>query len=448
MWRLQEHLSTVMASERFKAFKSNLSCSSHILGLPLLLPPTFEYLKIISSLHYLYVAEIRDITIHEANICELGDAEINQFPKWFKNHINVLRHNGDVKAMEGLWALANGPFDLTNYYNSCMVNEYDVRRSSSQNPMQQLESEGVTEVSDDDVVAGLVREDLEPDEIDMQEFLKLRQENNSLVDEEEEYDDEKHAEMEEREKLDHFLDEMTWKKKIQNSSSHSATTARRRTTPTIAGHEALAPDITETLEVVESDASASKITSTQAPNINVPPARNIIITPGLNVNVTTAPNANAAPKLKRAVRGFGRGESSEKLVQKYGKLKILFLPGEAVLVDKDEQLSSAIGVIVKGLLILEKRLLVGRMFWLLAKTFAMLGLHLFGIEDQGTPRVEQIIDNKFQVAYTRWRYVLHASHKSLEAKRISPRSLSPRTYITLEKWKLACDFIEDEKYQL
>ncbi|KAL6576306.1 hypothetical protein OROHE_000087 [Orobanche hederae] len=75
-----------------------------------------EYLK-------LYVAEIRDITIHEANICELGDAEINQFPKWFKNHINVLRHNGDVKAMEGLWALANGPFDLTNYYNSCMVNE-------------------------------------------------------------------------------------------------------------------------------------------------------------------------------------------------------------------------------------------------------------------------------------------------------------------------------------
>ncbi|KAL6576307.1 hypothetical protein OROHE_000088 [Orobanche hederae] len=384
-----------------------------------------------------------------------------------------------------------------------VAKEDDVRRSSSQTPMQQLESEGVTEVSDDDVVAGLVREDLEPDEIDMQEFLKLRQENNSVVDEEEEYDDEKHAELEEREKLDHFLDEMTWvilmnwtavrkrpwtqmivKKtimrnqneeedanmkmqhisaghfvsefpltfeyifslngieKIQNSSSHSATTARRRTTPTIAGHEALAPDITETLEVVESDASASKITSTQAPNINVPPARNIIITPGLNVNVTTAPNANAAPK---GSSWCCSGESSEKLVQKYGKLKILFLPGEAVLVDKDEQLSSAIGVIVKGHADIGKAIVGWE--WLLAKTFAMLGLHLFDIEDQGTPRVQQIIDNKFQVAYTRWRYVLHAAHKSLEAKGISPRSLSPRTYITLEKWKLACDFIEDEKYQ-
>ncbi|KAL6584735.1 hypothetical protein OROMI_004024 [Orobanche minor] len=35
-----------MASERFKAFKSNFSCSSHVLlGLPLLLPPTTNKLS-------------------------------------------------------------------------------------------------------------------------------------------------------------------------------------------------------------------------------------------------------------------------------------------------------------------------------------------------------------------------------------------------------------------
>ncbi|KAL6566582.1 hypothetical protein OROMI_014986 [Orobanche minor] len=176
--------------------------------------------------------------------------------------------------------------------------------------------------------------------------------------------------------------------KIQNSSSRSATAARRRTTPAIAGREALAPGITETLEVVESDATASKITNTQAPNINIPPARNIIITPGPNVNVATAPNANAAP---RAVRGVAPGESLEKLLQKYGKLKILFLPGEAVPVDNNEQLSSAIGVIVRGHADIGKAIVSNH------KDFCYASL------SQGTLRVQQIIDNKFQVAYTRWR---------------------------------------------
>ncbi|KAL6572539.1 hypothetical protein OROMI_013497 [Orobanche minor] len=46
IWRLQEHLSAVMASERFDDFKSNLSCSSYVLlGLPLLLPPTTNKLS-------------------------------------------------------------------------------------------------------------------------------------------------------------------------------------------------------------------------------------------------------------------------------------------------------------------------------------------------------------------------------------------------------------------
>ncbi|KAL6521551.1 hypothetical protein OROGR_018120 [Orobanche gracilis] len=46
MWRLQEHLSTVIVSDRFRAFKSNLNCSSHdLLGLPLILPPTTNRLS-------------------------------------------------------------------------------------------------------------------------------------------------------------------------------------------------------------------------------------------------------------------------------------------------------------------------------------------------------------------------------------------------------------------
>lgn len=40
-----------------------------------------------SSFCRLYMAEIRGITIQEANISELGDAEMNQFPRWFKNHV-------------------------------------------------------------------------------------------------------------------------------------------------------------------------------------------------------------------------------------------------------------------------------------------------------------------------------------------------------------------------
>ncbi|KAL6507859.1 hypothetical protein OROGR_024054 [Orobanche gracilis] len=44
--RLQDHLSTVIVSDRFRAFKSNLNCSSHdLLGLPLLLSPTTKKLS-------------------------------------------------------------------------------------------------------------------------------------------------------------------------------------------------------------------------------------------------------------------------------------------------------------------------------------------------------------------------------------------------------------------
>ena len=74
--------------------------------------------------------------------------------------------------------------------------------------------------------------------------------------------------------------------------------------------------------------------------------------------------------------------------------------------------------------------------------------HLCDIEDHDTPRVQEIIDNKFQTAYTRWRYTLHVAYKSLEAKGINPRSVSPRGDVTLEKWQLACDFMEDLKYKV
>ena len=44
--------------------------------------------------------------------------------------------------------------------------------------------------------------------------------------------------------------------------------------------------------------------------------------------------------------------------------------------------------------------------------------------------------------------ILHKAYKSLVAAGISPRSVSPRTDVTLEKWQLACDFIEDENFKV
>ena len=79
--------------------------------------------------------------------------------------------------------------------------EDDVGTSSAQTPMQQYESAGVIEVIDDDLVGGLVRDDIEPDEIDMEEFLKLRKEKPTQVDDDEDCD-----ELDELENLEHFFD--------------------------------------------------------------------------------------------------------------------------------------------------------------------------------------------------------------------------------------------------
>ena len=43
---------------------------------------------------------------------------------------------------------------------------------------------------------------------------------------------------------------------------------------------------------------------------------------------------------------------------------------------------------------------------------------------------------------------MNKCYKSLSERGISPRSETPREDLTLEKWKLACDFIESENFKV
>ncbi|KAL6508661.1 hypothetical protein OROGR_023372 [Orobanche gracilis] len=129
----------------------------------------------------------------------------------------------------------------------------------------------------------------------------------------------------------------------------------------------------------------------------------------------------------------------------HGKIKILFLPGEALSMTNDAQFSTGVGLIVWVHADIDKQIIGGDAVTDSSKEYcyARLG-HLFDIEECNTPRVQQIIEKKFQAAYTRWRHELHVAYRSLQEKDIPSRSLSPRKDVTLEKWQLACDFIEDE----
>ncbi|XP_034681069.1 uncharacterized protein LOC117911010 [Vitis riparia] len=44
------------------------------------------------------------------------------FPKWFANHMKILRHQGSPEATDELYSLASGPDRRVSLYHSCVVN--------------------------------------------------------------------------------------------------------------------------------------------------------------------------------------------------------------------------------------------------------------------------------------------------------------------------------------
>lgn len=72
----------------------------------------------------------------------------------------------------------------------------------------------------------------------------------------------------------------------------------------------------------------------------------------------------------------------------------------------------------------------------------------FDIEDWSTERVYKIIDKKFQSAYTRWRSALNQIYSKLLDEGTNPRDVCPRQDLDMIRWHAACDFIEDEKFQV
>ncbi|KAG8372422.1 hypothetical protein BUALT_Bualt12G0064500 [Buddleja alternifolia] len=73
----------------------------------------------------------------------------------------------------------------------------------------------------------------------------------------------------------------------------------------------------------------------------------------------------------------------------------------------------------------------------------------FDIEGWSTEeRVNKVVNSRLQIAYTRWRNTLHTTYKKLVEEGISPREVCPKVDLSMAKWQAACDFIEDEKFQV
>ncbi|XP_028086586.1 uncharacterized protein LOC114287444 [Camellia sinensis] len=75
-----------------------------------------------------------------------------EFPKWFKERINILREEKSPEAPNDLWSLANGPNLLVKEYSGCIINsvrfrtrEVDNRRNSQNSGvLTEGDHEGVT----------------------------------------------------------------------------------------------------------------------------------------------------------------------------------------------------------------------------------------------------------------------------------------------------------------
>ncbi|KAK4415015.1 hypothetical protein Salat_2608600 [Sesamum alatum] len=135
--------------------------------------------------------------------------------------------------------------------------------------------------------------------------------------------------------------------------------------------------------------------------------------------------------------------------QEHGKYKIVFASGETIPMEFEAEFATGVGIVIRTNADIRgvshwrevpeenKEVCYARLF----QWFDIEGWHT-------DERVNKIIDDKFQVAYTRWRNILHQEYKKLVDQGINPREVCPRPDLSMAKWQDACDFIQDEKYQV
>ncbi|KAL7220165.1 hypothetical protein ACSBR2_013099 [Camellia fascicularis] len=69
--------------------------------------------------HYL---EHHKNLLENQGACDITKRQKEEFPKWFKEHMNQLRSQGLPEATDGLWSLANGPTVIVNLYSTYISN--------------------------------------------------------------------------------------------------------------------------------------------------------------------------------------------------------------------------------------------------------------------------------------------------------------------------------------
>ncbi|KAK4426458.1 hypothetical protein Salat_1414400 [Sesamum alatum] len=150
----------------------------------------------------------------------------------------------------------------------------------------------------------------------------------------------------------------------------------------------------------------------------------------------------------RKGRGPARGHKLDIFVKRHGKYKIVFASGETIPMEFEAEFATGVGIVIRTNADIRgvshwrevpeenKEVCYARLF----QWFDIEGWHT-------DERVNKIIDDKFQVPYTRWRNILHQEYKKLVDQGINPREVCPRPDLSMAKWQVACDFIQDEKYQ-
>ncbi|KAG8380483.1 hypothetical protein BUALT_Bualt06G0020000 [Buddleja alternifolia] len=177
----------------------------------------------------------------------------------------------------------------------------------------------------------------------------------------------------------------------------------------------------ETSHVQNIDTSAGSRRATQDLDSSAPLHSASVGHPDDGIETSTTQNATGSMGSKKG-RGVAKGWKLDKQVKKHGKYKIIFRPGLKYSTEHESEFTDGLGIVIKT-----------------------------NAEIQGwstDDRVHMIVDYRLQTAYTRWRNTLHKVYKKLVDEGINPREVCPREDLSMTKWQAACDFIEDEKFQV
>ncbi|KAG8380003.1 hypothetical protein BUALT_Bualt07G0148400 [Buddleja alternifolia] len=166
--------------------------------------------------------------------------------------------------------------------------------------------------------------------------------------------------------------------------------------------------------------------------------------------IETSIDQNATGSIgSRKCRGVARGCKLDREVKKHGKYKIVFAPGENYSLEHESTFADGLGIVIK-----HNAQIQGVNRWKqvpVENKEVCLAILLQWFDIEGWPtdeRVNKVVNFRLQTVYTRWRNTLHTAYKKLVNEGISPRKVCPRGDLSMAKWQAACDFIEDEKFQV